>query len=390
MPLERCTETGCFGCGACAVACPAHAIMMAPGEGGFRYPKVDPARCVRCGKCDRVCPIGSGDRLLRAPAAAYAVWGRPETRAQSTSGGAFTELALGVLAQGGAVFGAVLDLGQRKVEHRCAETEAELAPLRKSKYVQSETEGALRKALAVLREGRPTLFVGTPCQVAGYRLLTQPYGDLALSCDLVCGSVPSPAVFERYLREEERKANARLTAYDFRDKSKGWNASGVRLRFDNGRSVFRPLRADVYYAAFATKLSCRLSCASCPFARRERVGDLTLADCWRVASYASAYDDNRGTSLLLCQTKNGHALLDAADRLTVRPYDIAHAVRSNTPLLRQLPASPQRAAFMRQLSQPNASIHALVRALLGRKWFLKATWVWHVKRLGWFYFRRRQ
>ena len=57
MALERCTEQACFGCGACVAACPKDAITLVPGEGGFLYPKLDAARCVRCGRCDAVCGL---------------------------------------------------------------------------------------------------------------------------------------------------------------------------------------------------------------------------------------------------------------------------------------------------------------------------------------------
>lgn len=390
MPLDHCTEAACFGCGACSAVCPVNAISTVTGEGGFRYPRIDATRCIHCGKCDRVCPIDNADALLRAPTAAYAVWNQTAVRAQSTSGGTFSALAKTILSRGGVVIGAVLDLKRYKVTHQCATTEAELVPLRKSKYVQSETEEALRQALTILREGRPVLFVGTPCQVAGYRLLTQSFGDLALSCDLVCGSVPSPTVFERYLKEEETRAKSKVITYDFRDKSKGWNFPGVKLTFDDGRTAFRPLRIDPYYAAFAAKLSCRLSCSTCPFACRKRIGDITIADCWRVASYDPSYDNNQGTSLLLCQTNAGTALLNATGHLAIHPYDVDHAVQCNTPLHHPLPSSPQREPFMRRFVHPSTSFHALVLQMLGKRWFLKAHATWYLKRLGWFYFRKHQ
>ena len=389
MPLERCTDESCFGCGACAAACPTQAITMTPGEGGFRYPTIDAFRCVRCGKCDRVCPIGQADSLLRAPKAAYAVWNKTDIRAQSTSGGAFTELAKGVLARDGVVIGVVLDLENYKVKHRCAATEAELAPLRKSKYVQSETEDALRKALAILREGRPVLFVGTPCQVAGYRLLTQSYGDLALSCDLVCGSVPSPAAFERYLKEEEAKAKSKLTAYDFRDKSKGWNFPLIRLTFANGKQVTRIPGCDAFFAAYSKKLTSRLACYDCPFCRPERAGDLTVADCWRVATTHPQYDDNRGTSLCLANSDAGEALLAIADKngeAFIGVYDVARAIKTNSPLQRK-PAQPRTRESALQAT-PNFA--AQIRQILGGRFFLRAFAIWWARRLGWFYFRRRQ
>lgn len=389
MPLERCAEAACFGCGACAAVCPTQAIALAPGEGGFRRPRVEPSKCVACGACDRVCPIGRAPALQRSPLRAWAVRHSDALRAESSSGGAFTALAEVVLARGGMVCGAELDLAGRRVRHRCVTDAAGLARLRKSKYVQSETEGALRECLAALRAGRPTLLVGTPCQVAGYRLLTASFGSLALSCDLVCGGVPSPGVFARYMEEEEGRAGAALVGYDFRDKRDGWNFPNVRLTFANGRTVRRIPGLDPFFAAYAKKLSIRQTCVGCPFTCEKRVGDVTIADCWRVAAYDPALDDNRGTSLLLAQTEAGEALAKAC-AATVAPYDIAHAVRSNTPLREALPASPRRGRFLRQVLAEGVPVRRALRGALPAYWPLRAWGVYWVKRLGWSYFGRRQ
>ena len=395
MPLERCAEGTCTGCGACAAICPKAAIALTPGEGGFSYPRVDPARCVGCGACDHVCPLGAEAALRRSARRAVAAWDLGEGRAASTSGGAFGAIARAVIAGGGAVCAVALELSEGRVRHTIVEDEAGLARVRRSKYLQSETAPALREALGLLRKGRRVLFVGTPCQVAGWRRLTVPFGDRAPACDLVCGGVPSSALFAAYLREEERRAGAPIRDYDFRDKSAGWNFPRVRLAFANGKTRRLPLRMDPFYAAFAAKLSCRLSCANCPYSCSERVGDITIADCWHVAAYRSDYDDNRGTSLLLTQTQEGERLLTAAQAagetwgLNVLPYDIAHAVRSNAPLRHPLGADGNRSRFLADVLVGGKSLRTATRAYLGRGWFVRAWVRWWMKRLLWVWLRRR-
>lgn len=389
MPLERCAEGTCTGCGACAAICPKAAITLTPGEGGFPYPRVDPTRCVGCGACDRVCPLGA-EAVLRRPARrALAAWDLGEGRAASTSGGAFGAIARAVITGGGAVCAAALELPEGRVRHAIVEDEAGLARVRRSKYLQSETAPALREALGLLRKGRRVLFVGTPCQVAGWRRLTVPFGDRAPACDLVCGGVPSPALFAAYLREEERRAGAPIRDYDFRDKSAGWNFPRVRLAFANGRTVRRIPACDPFFAAYSKKLSIRQSCYTCPYCASERVGDLTLADCWRVATTHPEFDDNRGTSLVLCCTETGERLLGearAAGRLFVGDYDLARAIATNTPL-RARPSRPKARESV--LAATDAPARAVWRALGRRAWF-RGFAVWWVRRLGWFWLRRRQ
>ena len=45
----------CCGCSACYAVCPVGAIMMEADEKGFRYPKIDKKKCIRCQKCISVC-----------------------------------------------------------------------------------------------------------------------------------------------------------------------------------------------------------------------------------------------------------------------------------------------------------------------------------------------
>ena len=55
LPILYKEKEECCGCSACMNICPAHAIQMYPDEEGFLYPRINALKCLRCGKCMRVC-----------------------------------------------------------------------------------------------------------------------------------------------------------------------------------------------------------------------------------------------------------------------------------------------------------------------------------------------
>ena len=55
---DLCTKKDtCCGCSACATICPVCAISMGPDEKGFLYPLVNSGKCIRCYKCEQICPF---------------------------------------------------------------------------------------------------------------------------------------------------------------------------------------------------------------------------------------------------------------------------------------------------------------------------------------------
>ena len=101
----------CCGCAACAQICPLQCIQMLQDERGFVYPNADADKCSQCGRCDSVCPYKNLETAVSPLQNVYVGQNKNSSiLRESTSGGVFSALAETVICQGGAVFGAVLDL----------------------------------------------------------------------------------------------------------------------------------------------------------------------------------------------------------------------------------------------------------------------------------------
>ena len=326
----------CCGCGACAAVCPHGAITMVPDGMGFRYPRVDMDRCVDCHRCEDVCAFDAQEipRTSRGmtgascPANAGHLMAEairfPALMDRSQSGGLAFALMRKAVRGGMVVYGAAID-ADFAVRHRRVECEEELEPLRLSKYVQSELDP--QPVLEDLKAGRRVLFTGTPCQCAGVGSLCRKYRDRLLLADILCHGVPAPNVWRDYLAEQERRQGKKLTRVLFRDPSLGWHEHKEALFFGDEKRV-----SGEFTELFYRHLMLRPSCTVCPFASVQRVSDLTMADCWGVEKALPGFaDDNRGCSLLLCNTPEGKAFAAdfPAERVERRPVALKKVMQAN-------------------------------------------------------------
>lgn len=344
--IETVPHEDCTGCGACLNACPKAAISMRL-DGDFPYPMIDHDLCVNCGICERSCPVLHPSFENAEQPACYAYWAADDVRAKSSSGGAFTVLAEHITAQGGVVAGAAYADDCYSVEYRIAETSEGLAPLRGSKYVQADTGHVYQEVKRALDAGRPALFVGCPCEVAGMKsFLRKDYQNLYI-VDLVCHGVPPQTLFERFVREEEAAHGSKAIRVSFRDKSfVPWNVS-TSIDFANGEQYRKRRNECPYLKAFLYSMMFRESCGHCKFATLPRQGDLTLADFWDVHLLDPKLDDRKGTSLVLVNNEKGSELLETlrASAKLLEPASLGHGIEHNRQIAYSSVHNPKRERF---------------------------------------------
>ncbi len=347
-----CDENLCSGCGACATICPKQCIAMTADQDGFLRPFVDTSVCIQCGRCEKICPVANKNRDDgQTPRTFAAVYRDAAVRERSSSGGVFYALAKHVIDAGGVVLGASFDQNFAVV-HTYVENLDELTRIQGSKYVQSCTGDAYVQAKKFLDEGRLVLFTGTPCQIGGlYAYLNCMYDNL-ITQDVVCHGVPSPKLWENYVKEQEVLHGSKVTAVSFRDKKSGWKTYSVSFGFENGDTASQILNEDPYMRAFLSHLALRPACHECSFKQVHRVSDITLADFWGVEKLFPEKNDNKGISLVMCHSRRGEQLFSSVkDNMDVWPVDFENGIKDNVSMIKSSPASPLRQAFLNEVGK---------------------------------------
>lgn len=304
LQKEQCT--GCMLCGDC---CPKAAISFYEDSEGFKYPKVDEATCISCGICVKNCPALSPLKNDSADNS-FAVFATDESKREAgSSGGVFGLLAEEVLNKSGRVWGAAFD-NQIHLVHTKADNADELKPLLKSKYIQSDLLGVYRQIKQDMREGRYTLFCGTPCQVNALKNFVGNKRDHLILVDFVCHGVPSQSLFDKTIQWYEKKNGKKVEWFQFRYKSVDVkHPQSYAIKHTDGNKIRLGLHYQFpYYFGFQKYITLRPSCYQCKWACSERAGDITLGDYWGIEKYASELNAKEGVSMILCNTEVGISL----------------------------------------------------------------------------------
>ena len=342
----------CTGCATCAAVCPFGAVDMVGDDEGFDHPRMNAERCRSCGRCERACPVLHASCPERVPVRVFAAMALDENlRMNSSSGGVFSLLAESVLSRNGVVFGAAWEGGGRigTPVLRGVTAESELAVLRGSKYVQARPGTSFDEADKALRAGRPVLFSGTPCQIAGLKAFLGRDDDKLLSVEVICHGCASPAVFQSYVRSLEEEHGGNCTTYTFRSKKNGWTTDSIEASFSNGNSLSEEPAKDPFFRGFVHDLYNRRSCAACAFRNLKSGADVTLGDFWHVSQHLAGMNDGKGTSLVLCNTGKGDSAFSAImPRMRTCETSFKLSLRVNPALRRSSKPHRNREAFFRQ------------------------------------------
>lgn len=291
---------------------------------GFLYPQTDVQACIDCGLCEKTCPMlsdtGRGNPLDVLAAV------NPDTgiRDSSSSGGVFTALAAKAIGDGGVVAGAAFD-SRCEVHHEFVSSVQELGRLRGSKYVQSRTENTFRQTARYLKEGRPVLFSGTPCQIKALRLFLGKEYPMLYTVETVCHGVPGPGVWRAYLSEVLGKSQLPVRHHSsvlalngglkicFRDKSSGWKDYHVVIGFPEGANVLDERHAkNRYMRLFLSDIALRPSCYACRAKNGRSGSDISIADYWGADRLMPEFYDDKGTSLVIINSEKGKRLFLSA------------------------------------------------------------------------------
>lgn len=363
-------KSECSGCYSCANVCPKECISIKSDDEGFGYPTIDEDKCINCNLCEKVCPVINNHKAEKIETMAYACRNKnEEVRKTSSSGGVFTLLCEEVIKNGGVVFGAAFD-EKFNVKHIYAETLEECQKLKGSKYVQSQIGNTYKQAKEFLYAGRLVLFSGTQCQIKGLNLfLMKEYNNLITS-EIICHGVPSPKVFKLYKENLKNKYNSNIKDIRFRDKTSGWNKFSYVTEFDNNEIHSKTLHEDIYMKGFLNDLYLRPSCYECKAKNFSSNSDISLADYWGVERRHLEFGDDKGTSLVLINTKKGKDIFQKIScHMEVMQTDLEFAISNNPCIIRPVRYNKNRDKFFKLINQDNLenSITKYIKPPLSQK-----------------------
>lgn len=310
---EICKPASCTGCEACLNVCPQNCISMTRNWNGVCYPEIDLKKCIKCNLCRKTCP-SLNQIPCNYPMDAYAAWSKDaQIFAHSASGGIAAELYRLAIKNGWYIAGTVLQ-PDFSVRFQISRQWEDVAEFQNSKYTFSRLgENAINQICDCLKNGAALLFIGTGCQAAAIRQCTKSIKSGTLYVvDLVCHGMPPVGYLPEHIHTLEKRKRIRASSCTFRDPAFGTDCFQFSLfdaRFKNIYS--RKVRSeDVYQLGYHQALIYRENCYSCPYAKPERIGDITLSDYKGIGEKTPCDFQHGKMSSVLINTEAGKMLFE--------------------------------------------------------------------------------
>lgn len=333
----------CYSCSACANVCPKDVIHF----DRRLLPVVDTSVCVNCGRCERVC-VNLLEKeykpVLADNSKGVVCKNRNELERQSSSsGGIFILLANKILKLGGYVCGCVYD-DCFMPKHIVSNDINDVKGMMGSKYVKSDMGFCIREIKQLLEEGIPVLFSGVPCQTAAISTSLGKQVKLFI-VTLVCHGSIERDFWQMYLKEQEKYGSIKNVT--MRDKSRGWENYGLKIRYTDGteRATYR--NEDGYFLrSFTSGYFQRERCLKCKYKGSELIGDLLLGDGWGMDEVFPDLADSYGVSSAVLLSEKGERLFDEiACDIDFRTIDVSQIVYRNRRIISPAPGVALRRSF---------------------------------------------
>ena len=223
----------------------------------------------------------------------------------------------------------------------------------KNIHITFNLKDIFKEVKECLNNNMMVLFTGTPCQIDGLRgFLKNINLENLLLCDIVCHGVPSPMVFKDYIQYIEEKSGKKVIDYKCRDKSNGWRTHTEKAIYIDKEGKNKCEYFDIYKNLFKSHNILRPACHECRYTNLDRCSDITIADYWGIEKVNPEFDDNKGVSLILINSKKGKEIFTKISRyLEFIETNIDNCLQPQ--LIRPSTASIERDIFWKDYNKYN-------------------------------------
>ena len=328
--LKSKEKKDCYSCNACISACPKKCIrMIKDKKSGYYYPKIDKSKCIRCGKCKKICINNNPDELKEEIKKSFILFRKSEEKRKTSASGGISSLLMEyVINQNGIVYGVKYDKNINVIHSR-ATTLEECENFKTSKYLKRYNINIYKEVLKDLENNKIVLFTGIPCEIASMkRIIPLNLQKKLILCEIMCDSTASPLLFKKLKKEIETKYNSKITKMNFRSKEIKNSKRTMKICLENGKELLLSSKKNNLYAKymfiFGNGLSAPYSCQYCKFEDIDkRIADLTLGD---YNGNKKFFKNIKDKSILLISTKKGieifnNAIKEKVNYLEVKPLE---------------------------------------------------------------------
>ena len=356
-------KSECCGCEACVNVCPKGIIKMVADSEGFLYPHIiNPEICIKCKKCERVCPVKNSEEVTGFQERAVAGYSNDQNEIKaSASGGLATAVAKGFLTStNGVVYGVAYTDDFEGVEYGRASTEEELNAFRTSKYVQSRKNDVYKQVKKDLLSGKKVLFFGLPCETYALQLFLGKKEENLYICSLMCHGPSSPEVHKQYIKHLDDNCLDPIQFFSVRYKKDGWKPYYIKAVFKSGREHIEKFDGSLYGIAFLYFK--RPSCNVCSIKRSRIHSDLTIGDYHLAAGGQFKPYNPDGVSSAFIHTEKGRYLVTIADNFYIEEIPVKNALYSEA-YHRSIPARKNRSEFGRVFAESGLETACRIRSI---------------------------